>query len=203
MYFSRWVEMVFSLVTNNRPKRRVVFLLIIATSPAGIAGVLVDDLVSGIFSSLRSVGISLLITALVLWLGEWIGKKRKDQNVKYLGALWIGVFQACALVPGISRSGLTISAGRSVGLSRSDALDFSFLMLVPILMGAILLTGLDIINENIAIPDINILVVGFISSCAVSIAALLFLKKFVRSHSLSWFSVYLIVIGLVLIFLEL
>ena len=109
--------------------------------------------------------------------------------------MFVGCAQGLALVPGLSRAGLTISAARSVGLSRSDALDFSFLMATPIIAGAAVLTLLDIFSGSVDFPAIPITIVGFVSSVIASVLAILFLRKMVISHSLSWFSLYLVPLG--------
>ncbi len=169
-------------------------MLAVATAPAVIAGLLLEDAVATVFRSPTFAAIGFLLTAAILLAGERIGRA-SHASMKAVGpvqAIAIGLAQAFAILPGVSRSGCTISMGRALGLGRASALDFSFLMAVPIIGGAVAKTLLDALSGDVVFPPLAISLTGFIASFAVSMLAIGLLKKFVAVRSLAWFAVYLI-----------
>ncbi len=207
VYGAMWLRMFRSFFSTDIPSQpgmtgeyRSLFLsLIVATIPAVLAGVLLGDLIVDSFRSTVTVGMGLIVTALVLILGERFPQKHRSSDLERLRALWIGIAQACALIPGLSRSGLTMGVGRMTGLSRREALDFSFMMAVPVIAGATILTLLDSFAGTLELPSLSVVLAGFFSSLVVSIVAILFLRAWVIKRSLSWFAVYLIPVGILLI----
>jgi undecaprenyl-diphosphatase len=201
MYRRMWVALFLSVFNGDRVHQKITLLLIIATIPAVLIGVLFEEMISTRFSSVQSVAAGFFVTAFVLWFGERSMRQRRAEHMSWTNSFFIGVAQACALLPGLSRSGLTISAGRAVGLTRQEALDFSFLMAVPVLAGASVLSAIHVAVEKTPLPDTFLLTIGFMTSFTVSMFAIIFLRSFVQRHSLSWFSAYLLCIGIVLLFL--
>ncbi|MCK5018071.1 MAG: undecaprenyl-diphosphate phosphatase [Candidatus Peribacteraceae bacterium] len=200
IYFKKWIQIIISPFLRNAQNKKLLALLILASLPAGVVGILYNEIISQRFSSVFSVSVSLLCTAIILWIAEYIGKRIPEKASTVNSALLMGVAQALALIPGLSRSGLTISAGRMMGVSRNNALDFSFLMACPVIAGATILTFMDISSENIMLPETGILLPGFISSFIVSLFAILFLRIFVKKYGLTLFSFYLSFIAVVLLF---
>src|SRR5271168_2872967 len=118
----------------------VLFLLIVASVPGAIIGILLEKQAETIFRSPVLIAATLAILGLLLWAADGIGsKKRKIHDITFLDALFIGLIQALAIIPGVSRSGATITTARFLGIDRPDAANFSFLMATPIIAGAGLL----------------------------------------------------------------
>ena len=199
VYWERWYLMFLSLFTRDQVHIRLLLLLVLATIPAVCVGFLFDDYIAMQFSGMHSIAVSFLTTAFVLWFGERFTNQRRAENLTWANSFFVGVAQAFALIPGLSRSGLSISAGRVAGLSRKEALDFSFLMAVPVLAGASVLTFIESIVEDTVMPDIPVLTIGFVTSFVVSMLAILFLRRFVQRFSLTWFSLYLAVASVFLL----
>jgi len=180
------------------PQARLGWLIVAATIPAGLAGLLVKDLVEQAFSSLLATGGFLIITAALLTIAERLGKRQHDPDSLKLGdALWIGVAQAAAIFPGISRSGATITGGMLRGLQRPAAARFSFLMSIPIMLAAGLLAGLDLLD----IPNFSrllpVFIPGFITAGVVGYLSIRWLLGYLTHRSLTVFAVYCLVIGLI------
>ncbi len=197
-YPRAWWNMAKSPFNGDKSSQKLLALLIIATIPAAICGVLFADAVERSMGSVRSLGWQLLINAAVLLIAERSLQSRHTSAMYLPDALMIGIAQALALIPGISRSAITIAAGRSRGISRSDALDFSFLMATPIIAGASLFAAMDIASGDTAIPTWSVMLPGMAGACISSIAAIVFLRRLVASRSLAWFAIYLVPVGLLL-----
>ncbi len=176
---------------------RMGWLLIIATIPAGLAGLFLDDFVEDMFSSPLFTGIALLVTALLMVLAEKISLKLGDtRDITFVSALIMGLMQALALFPGISRSGATISGGMVCHLKREAAGKFSFLMSIPIMLAAGILSTYRMVTE---VPNLMtflpIMAVGFITAMVVGYIAIRWLLRFLANHSLVYFSVYCALLG--------
>ena len=201
VYVATWRRILTNHATQG--KKSLFSALIIGTIPAAILGVLLEDMIADLFRHPSAVGGAFLITALALYLSEksHTPKKLPMESLTIGDVLLIGTAQACALIPGISRSGFTISAGRAVGLSRNDALDFSFLLAVPILMGASVMTLLNITAGVVELPSLLSTVVGFVGSFGSSLLVIRLMRQFVVKRSLAWFAWYLVPLGVLLLWL--
>jgi undecaprenyl-diphosphatase len=176
------------------------WLILIAAIPGGIAGLALEHIVEIYFRTPFVVGLSLIIMSLPMILGEIFGKKRIDiDGLNYKKAFFIGCAQALALIPGTSRSGITISAGLLAGLKRDIAAKFSFLAGAPLILGAGLYEGLKLIKHH-SIP-LNLAFTGFLSSAIWSFIAISFLIPFLKRHSLYSFVIYRVFLGIVIILL--
>ncbi len=175
------------------------WLVVVATIPAGVAGVLVADLVEEVFSSARITMGFLLVTALLLVLGERFGtQKRGGDEVTLKDAIVIGVAQACALFPGVSRSGSTIAAGMLLGLDRSGAARFSFLMSIPVMVGAGVLASGQLLSHPELIAEHGAgIAVGFLTSAVSGYLVIRWFLGFLRTRSLYWFAAYCAIVGVV------
>ncbi|PIR54535.1 hypothetical protein COU75_00295 [Candidatus Peregrinibacteria bacterium CG10_big_fil_rev_8_21_14_0_10_42_8] len=215
IYFQTWTRLLLSPFTKDKPNKNMLLLLILATIPAGVAGVLFEDAVAVYFQSLLSIGLAFLMTGLVLLLGECCTEKNKTILQKILhprtpaakhltvrSTITIGCAQALALVPGLSRSGLTISTGRMIGLDRKQALDFSFLMVVPVIGGATVLTLIDVLHGAITLPSLQITSAAVSASFASSVLSILFLRRYIVHRGLAVFAPYLIALSVLTIFLS-
>ena len=198
-YWKTWLKLLQSFIKPGNAYRALLLALIVATIPAIFAGVLVQDLIADTFRTPQLIGWAFIATALVLILGERFPEKHRALELPRMRALWIGCAQVLALIPGISRSGFTISAGRAAGLSRREALDFSFLMATPVIAGATMLTVVKSVNRSMIPLPFGTISIGFFSSFFVSMLAIVFLRKWVATQSLAWFAIYLVPVGILLV----
>ncbi len=183
---------------------RYCILLIVATIPAGLAGLLFSDQIEVAFSNPKLVGCSLLATAIFLLYVHKFGYNghKTSKNINLFDALRMGLFQVLALLPGISRSGATITGGMIGGLNQKAARDFSFFMFMPVSLGAIILKLGDLISS----PTLATLwlpyLVAFFTSAIVTYLALHLLFKILQKQKLNIFSIYCFTVGiLTLLFL--
>lgn len=182
---------------------RYCMLLIVATIPAAIGGVLFNDYIETAFSNVKLVGCTLLVTAVFLMLIHKYGYagKRTAKNLNLWDALRMGCFQLVALLPGISRSGATITGGMLGGLDQKSARDFSFFMFMPVSLGAIVLKLKDFITSPILSSLWIPYLIAFIVSGVVTYLALQLLFAFLNKKKMNVFSVYCFLMGLFALFI--
>jgi undecaprenyl-diphosphatase len=186
---------------RDDPDRRLAWLIATATVPAIIAGVLLNDVIENDVRQIGLVALMLVVGGVILWLAERNGSRTRDINgLSVPAALGIGAAQAVALVPGISRSGISIAAGLFAGLDRESAARFSFLMATPVTaLAAIYETRKLATGETgIAVP-MTPLIVGMVASLVAGLIAIRLLLDFVRSHSTDVFVVYRVLLAAVVI----
>ncbi len=198
-YRDIWFRIVRTGLQKGATENRLVVLLIVATIPAAIIGVLFEEMIASYFRSTYAVAFAFLATAAVLVAGERMRGDAKYTDMSFAKAVIVGLGQALALIPGLSRSGLTASTGRFMGLSRTQALDFSFLMALPIIAGATLLTCIDIASGSVALPEFSVSFIGVVTSFFASLLAIYTIRTMVLRYSLGWFSLYLITLSLFLL----
>lgn len=185
---------IFALLTDNR---RLILLLVVATIPAGIAGFLLKDAVETVFSRPIPVCAFLMLTGVILYFSERFASDRFSKEEMGIGrALAIGVAQAAAILPGLSRSGSTIGAGLVLGVKRIDAVAFSFLMSIPVIAGAGLLEIKDALNAQVAVEPLPI-IVGAIASFVASLAAIRIVQFLAAGGRLRFFAWYCLAVGIV------
>lgn len=168
--------------------RRLIGLLILGSIPAGFTGILLESKIEQAFNSLNFIGISLVITGIMLWLTRL--SKTKRQRVSIIDSLLIGIAQAIAIIPGISRSGFTIGTGIHLGVDRTVATKFSLLLGCIAIFGATLFELKDLRG----IHSGN-MIVGFIVSFIVSYLAIKILFKVVKNRSFAFFAIYCWALG--------
>ena len=176
---------------NDSSNRYYISAIAIGTIPALLVGLLLKDYISLIFDNIRFVSVSLVFTGVMLITSKFIIKR----NVKltlFIGIV-IGLAQAVAIIPGISRSGTTICMGVLMGLSASEAAKFSFLLSIPVIIGAGLLTAMNI--ETIPF-GLDVILLGILFSYLVGWISLKWLLTILRTGKLYWFGVYCLIIGL-------
>lgn len=193
-----WLRVLRGIFRREAQSWHVVLYVCIATIPGVIAGLLFEDAVANM-RSLTAAAVGFLVTSLFLVAGEWFGRSRSRDRIGSGGALFIGLAQAAAILPGVSRSGLTVSTARALGMKRDHALDFSFLMALPIIAGAVAKTGLDAFDGAVAFPVLSVSFAGFTTSLIVSLGAVAFLRRFALRNSFAWFAWYLVPLSLVLL----
>jgi undecaprenyl-diphosphatase len=204
LYFARdWARLGRAFVASLRerrigadPDRRLIWLLALATVPAAIIGFLGEDLIDRVLHGdsdpvrLAIAGF-LVVGAVALWLADRLGSRRR--HLDELGApaaLTIGFSQALALLPGISRSGATLTAGLALGLTRESAARFTFLLATPITLGAGLYGSRKLFIEAHTGAEWLAIVAGFGASAAAGMLAIGFLLAWLRTRSVAIFSIY-------------
>jgi undecaprenyl-diphosphatase len=183
------------------PERRLAWLLAVATIPAVIAGVLLNDVIESNVRSAALVAIMLAIGAGILWLADRVGRHAEPvESVTFPVAFAIGVAQAFALVPGISRAGMSISAGLFAGLTREAAARFSFLMATPVIAGAGLWEAFKLVRGEGGVDvAVGPLLVGMVAALVFGLLAIEVTLRYLRSHALTIFVVYRVVLGAVVL----
>lgn len=199
----------FTPAGRGNPYGRIAWFIILATVPAVIVGVLFKDEIAqqmtpeGDSAALiaRISAIQLMITGVILAASEWWAQRmtsaRTLEQMNWLDSIIVGVGQALALLPGISRSGATIAAGLVRGIRRDEAARFSFLLGAPAIFGAGLLQLADVASTDTAsiVDNLLPLAVGFIASAVVGALAIRFLLAYLRNRTLYLFAVYCLVFG--------
>lgn len=185
----------------NTPARRLPFLIVAATLPAAVVGKLLEQQVEDIFRSNPLLIASVLIVfGIILGVMDIAGRKRLTMDeIKPTSALTIGLFQCLALIPGVSRSGITITAGLMLGFTRESAARFSFLLSLPIVAGAALLKSIHLAKHGIPAGEGLPMLVGILVSAVTGYISVAFLLKFVQKHSISPFVWYRVIAGGVII----
>jgi len=176
---------------------RLSVFVIVATIPAVIFGLTLDDFFEQVFHNVFLVGITLMITGLILLSTRRI--KTAGRKLTFGKSVLIGCAQAVAILPGISRSGSTISGGLWCGLDRVEATRFSFLLAVPAILGALVLHLKELAGMALAGSTAVNLLIGFLISFVVGYFAIRFLLKVVQSGKFSWFGFYCLALGLTVI----
>ncbi len=190
--------------SNGLGSARMGWLIILGTLPVAIFGLAFKKVVEGnLTKSLSVIGTSLIVLALILWLAEILGSRKKDMSkISWLDTLIIGVAQSLALIPGSSRSGTTITAGLFLGVTREDAARFSFLLSIP----AVFASGmLELYQMRHFMQDLGIVnvVVATLVSGIVGYASIGLLLKYLRLHTTYAFIFYRITLGAALLMVAL
>ena len=190
------------LLDPDRPYRILMVMVVIATIPTAIIGLLLKDMFVSIFSRLNIVGFALIITGILLWLSNRIfGNRKKPENMSVSDAVWVGIVQSIAMVPGISRSGSTIFAGLLRGFTPELATRFSFLLSIPAILGAVVLEGKDIFSNASTFHDILPVTGGFFAAAVSGYLAIRVLITLLHKKKFNYFAYYCWGVGaLVLIY---
>ena len=175
--------------------RKMAWLIVVATIPAVLVGPIFTDTIESWVREPARVALMLCVGAAILWLADrWGSKLREMASLTYGGALGIGIAQVLALVPGISRSGISISAGLFGGLTREAAARFSFLMATPVVAGAGLWEARKLVTHEAGVnPSANLIVIGFIAAAISGLLAIRFMLEFLKRQPLTVFVVYRVV----------
>ena len=174
------------------PDRKLAWLIVAATIPAAIVGALFSDVFEGVVRNVGFVALMLIVGGLILYVADHVGGRAKGVvDITFPLATAIGVAQAIALVPGISRSGISISAARFAGLDRESAARFAFLMATPITAGAILFEARNLVTGEAGVAvEAAPLIVGMVASLVSGIFAIRFMLGYLRTRSLDVFVIY-------------
>jgi undecaprenyl-diphosphatase len=197
-FWSEWMRLARSLFSIVRKRRvetegeRRVLWVTLATIPGGLAGYLLQDYAKTIFRNPALIGVMIIVMGIVLWgVDRYAKSDRALETMTLKDAIVIGVAQMFAIIPGVSRSGSTITAGRALAFSREGAAVFSFLMSLPIITAAVIFEGRHAIEHGITAP----LVVGVLASAVSGWLAISVLLKFIARNSYGIFALYRLIIG--------
>jgi undecaprenyl-diphosphatase len=208
VYFrAEWMRLVpafFALLRDRSfrddPNRRLAFLLALSTIPAALVALLLNDVVETAVRQPGLVAVMLVIGAGILWLADrWGPRTHAIDRLTSRGAIGIGLAQALALIPGVSRSGISMSAALFAGLDRPDAARYSFLMATPITAMAIAYETLKIVRGEVVGADPGVLVVGIVASFVSGILAITVLLRYLRTRSFDIFVAYRLVLAAVIL----
>jgi undecaprenyl-diphosphatase len=169
---------------------RIAWYVVVATVPAAIAGAAGESFIEKKLGDPWQIAILLAVFAIILWIADRVPPRRSIEDIGWKGALGVGLAQCLALMPGTSRSGVTITVGRFLKLGRDDAARLSFLLLIPIVFGAALLKGAKVAADGLPPGSAGPFVVGMIAAAVVGLAAIWGLLGYVRRHTYSVFVVY-------------
>ena len=171
--------------------------LVVATIPAALVGLLLDDIIENVIrNKIWLIALSLAVMGVLIYVGDkWASnhykKETKFENITLKQAIIIGISQAFAVIPGFSRSGTTILAGRLQGISKEAITKFTFLLSVPVICGATVLKVGDLVFTKEVI-------VGIITSFAMGILTIKFLLNYIKKHDFSVFAFYRVIIALII-----
>lgn len=201
---SAWILSIEDLIQGrfkegfySDPYKRLAWYVILGTIPVGIVGLLFEDSVDALFSGALYVpAFFLFVTGTILYLSQRMASGNVNlNNITKKEALWMGLGQACAILPGLSRSGTTIAAGLTIGLDKEFAAKFSFILSIPAILGAFILQAKDI---GFAL-DVNFLpvILGFIASVIAGYLAIKWMLDLIKNKSLDIFAYYCWVVGII------
>jgi undecaprenyl-diphosphatase len=198
VYFWRdWLTLILAIFQAIRrrsiadPKARLALLIVIGTVPAALIGYALEGFFEQMFSRPAAAAAFLLVTATFLSISEWLGRRERGlDQLNWIDALLIGLGQALAILPGISRSGATIAAGLARGLKREPSARFSFLLATPIILGAGGLKIINLIEAGDLAAHAPALVIGFLGAGVVGFGCIHFLLRYLQQRRLYPFAIY-------------
>jgi undecaprenyl-diphosphatase len=190
-----WEDIVQLLHLNKKENIKYIGLIIIGIIPAGIGGFLFKTQIENFFSSLFYLGIFFMFSGILIYLTKFSSSRKGKLN--FLDSVFMGVFQAIAILPGVSRSGATISSGLFRGINKKSAVKFSFFMAIPVILGASLVELKDTALSQISY---SILIVSFILTLLVSIFTIKLLLKIIRGEKFYLFGIYDFILGALVLF---
>ncbi len=196
-----WLGSIRDRHIGTDPDRRLAWLLVISVIPAAILGATLESFFDRTFRDhILWIAVFILVGAALLWLGERVGTRSRGLGAMVLpDAVTIGVAQALALFPGISRSGITIAAGLFLGLEREAAARFSFLMAVPVIAGAGLWKARTLIGADLGGAEVDQLIVGVVAATIFGFVAIAGLLRFLRTNPTTIFIAYRILLAVVVV----
>lgn len=185
---------------NANPTRKLGFMIIVATIPTAVIGLLFNDTFEGFYSNMIVVGVALLFTGTILWIAERFGKNDKHiDEMKFTHAVIVGTMQGIAITPGISRSGSTLFGGLISGLERDFAVKFAFLISIPSILGSFVLEVPDAIKSGTDGMSLGPVLVGVAVAALSGLFAIKAMIKIVSGKKLTLFSFYTWALGIAVI----
>lgn len=199
-YWKKWLKLVNKGFTDTKSDDgRLFWIIFFSTIPAGLAGYFFEDLAETVFRNPALIAATLIIIAIVLYITDIKGKNQyKLGSITLIEGLLIGIAQAIAIIPGVSRSGITIAVALSLGLKRESSANFSFLLATPIIIGAGLLK-LKHIDSSFFTPEVFL---GVLAAAVSGFLTIGFLLRYLKKYSFLPFCIYRVLLGIaILLFL--
>jgi len=182
-------------------KNNLLIKLAVGTIPAALFGLLFEKKIETSIRELWIIGVAMIAFSGVMVLAEIVGRKNKERQVGIVNSFIIGLAQSIALIPGISRSGSTISAGLFLGLTREEAARFAFMLSGPIIAGAGSKKFLEVLtSQGLSSGDLTFFLTGITSSAIFGYLTIKYFLKYLSAHNLYPFIIYRVILGLILIF---
>jgi undecaprenyl-diphosphatase len=205
IYFRQDIWQLLRALVVRSTHTKLAYLIIVATIPAVVAGFMLSSAAESAFRSTKLVAFNLILVAFLMIGAEWYAKRFKNktslEEISTRQALTVGVAQAAALVPGVSRSGSTITAGIFSGIDRVAATRLSFLLGIPTILGAIVKIMSDSQTTQLIVDQKAVFIAGILSAFISGLAAIVFLLRYLSRHSLNIFAYYRIALGVLILFL--
>ncbi|MBH1988733.1 MAG: undecaprenyl-diphosphatase UppP [Myxococcaceae bacterium] len=193
------IAMIRDMISGSpfrEPEARLGWMVVLATIPAAVVGLLWKSEISAFFASVRSVYGFLMVTAALLAIAEACNRG-VSSKIRWLDAGVMGLAQAFALLPGISRSGATIAAGVGLGLSKTEAARFSFFMSIPVMLGASIVAAKDGVQDMGAFETmVGPILLGMLVAMTSGYLVIAWFMRFLQTKSLLWFSAYCGIVGI-------
>lgn len=183
---------------QERPVRKLGIMIIVATIPTGIIGILFNDLFDGLYNSIIPIGIGLIITGFLLVMAERMGASNRGiEQMNFRNALFIGTVQGIAICPGISRSGSTLFGSLICNLDRKFAVKFVFLISIPSILGSAVMEAPAALESGFDMAQLGPVLVGMIVAAVSGLIAIKTMIKIVSDKKLNYFSYYVWALGLI------
>lgn len=204
-FWSDLLDMALSAFSRNparADKRRLAWLVVVGTFVTGVIGLAFDDFFESLFAQTVWVGVFLIVTSLILVAAEKLSTQRlhEPERMSWLQAVWVGLAQGLAIMPGISRAGATISAGLTAGLDRAQAARYSFLLSAPIILLASGKTVWEAFTEPAGtLPSVGASIAGFVAAAIAGYLSIAWLLDYLKNRSLYPFAVYTAVVGVAVV----
>lgn len=203
IYFrEKLIHLAKGLIKKEKSSILLFINLIISTLPIVVVGLLFEDFITSFFSTTFSVALAMLATAAFFIIGEYVSKNKETAQLTSFKAFVIGLVQSIAIIPGVSRSGSTLIAGLLSGIDREEAAEYSFLIAIPAISGAVILSVLKVLTNPQSVSlNLTPLAAGFLTAFIAGYFSIKFLMHLYKKHSLNGFAAYLIIasIGLLLV----
>lgn len=197
-FYKDWIELIKKTFGDGSKKEKMLFYLVCATIPGGIIGFLLDHALGDSLANMPLlIATMLIVMGIILYVADKKApEKTKYEEMNFIQTFLIGLSQALAFIPGVSRSGITMTTGRILGISREGAARYSFMLSTPIVLAASLYKAKDFVLD---IP----FVVGVLTSTIVGLLVIKFLLNYLKKSDFKVFAIYRIVVGIIVILLHL
>ncbi len=204
-FWSDWKKLLIGLWTSLKNRKlktknqKLIWMIIVATIPAGIIGFVYQDIISTYFRHPLFISYALIATGISLYLVDELSKRIKTiEKINFWNALLVGIAQILAIIPGISRSGITILAARAQKFDRVSSTKFSFLLATPIILAATVNSAINLTTENV---NIFALILGTAAAAIAGYFAIKLLLNYLKQHSFVYIALYVILLGILSLYI--